>query len=461
MKLYENRFEPYSEDGVYIDVEEDVCYSGWWKNRDYPLLYTYTKDLAFARGRCLAMYVDEEIEGYCDCMEFYLDSDRYGYSKYDRFLMLRELGSDRFSKSERLLIENLIRYGRYLGTKFIKISTKESFPEFYKFIEGVGAKRDEDSYILAIPEPIDYEDFAHMRVYEGDALTMEDLQFLQTLGLQICESECILLREGVRVTIDRKSGLMTIPDWVCPDEPMRFCKEIYSLVFCLSREMGLILREGLKTNVKIEGLPYRFAMIGKKLPIIFYDLELDSKNYFDILYRMHKYTDCEEFKCYTANLHPEIEFYNGKFYQRSMKKALKNARICLDSEICYCFPTPRMIKEAGEFEELIKQTESFGIKVVEVGNPDKSVSVFFDRRIAKITIGQRSRVIENIDTEKYREILRNANLQNWKASYPTSSDNAFLSWGMVLNTKKGTRDYRGTNGGPKALRYFINELLEA
>lgn len=467
MKFYEANLEAWCDNkNRIIDFEEYYDYCKWWEI--YPKkVYNYTKDKNQDINKfryCICMRINDEAKIYASFNKKILMEEKYNFSKYDIYLDVFEFGSiTNSTKNLHLVIDYLIETAKYLGAKFIRISTKEDFSEFYKLLEDyLKLSKMEDCYLYEIEKPIIYEDLQYLKCYDEDVLSFEDICFLYSLRFVI-KQDCFELRRGDNevLTIDRRNGKMTLPSFIINQDgnQLYFDKKLYPFVKYLAENFELVKKHKLIINVKIDDLPFNFGMLGNERIIAFEDIRSDEQ-YFDILYKIRKKYSLKTLDIYTASVNMETYFHSGWKMSLNLDNELALSRLCLDIEGHSIYP-PSNIKKANiEFNDKLNSIISFGVAIVEDNNPLSEIKIFFND--SKMYIKSKFDNIEktySINKDKYLNILKNAYFCNWKEEYYKKSSERKISWGVVLMFSNEKIIFKGTNDTPKIWNYFIEELL--
>ena len=196
------------------------------------------------------MHLDGEEVGYfIPYIKIWLEKDS-NFPLYDRYIDLLEFAILGTSKKRlHLLFDYLIYFSRLKGAKFIRINAKEKFNNFYSFIvEEYNFKKINDAYYLIIDNPIEIDEYEHLRIYDDDFLTFDDIYFLNMIGFIINKDFCEYQVLGDSITIDRKNGNISFPNCIIINQSSTqktFCKNNYSLIKYIVSNYYLIKENNL------------------------------------------------------------------------------------------------------------------------------------------------------------------------------------------------------------------------
>lgn len=462
MKESDSKLEPWS-DGEFrqIHIDDEYTYSGWWKNDSDPG-YNYVSDKSkdsYSSDGYVCQYFDGEIEAFVGSTLRALQEDKYGFSKYDRYVEMIEFGwNDTCFISPSYIIEYFIKYARYVGAKFIRIPNKEDFPKFYsKITWWVDEIYEDDCYIIFIDDPIVYDEYIHIKHYDTDIVTVEDLYFLHYIGYEVGRDVCVYKHySGDEIHIDRHTGVITFPSYVWREsnEPTILSPRYYPLLCLFKSYYNTIKAYTLVYDVKINGLDYDFARIGNERLVVFHNISVEDKM-FDTLYKISKATSFEKYTTFTAGLISESLFSTYSYCDRKISDDLYNSSLCLDFEGFVVYPPHKKKLEDREFNERLKKIKSFGL-VIDGKAPLTEAYVFFEHSYARAVYNGETFEITT-DNQKIINTLSMAHFGVWEKEYLGGRD---LSWGITLELEDETLSFRGSGNAPKIWDYLIKELKE-
>lgn len=465
MKFIDAKLEPWS-DGEFnqIYLDEDCQYKWWESNAEYKYLYTCDKNLSNKTPRfCISDYYDGSIIGYCTCIKKFLNEDKYGFKKCDFYVDTLEFAHEgAILGNASNLITYYIRFARYLGAKFIRISTKEDFDRFYFLIAGFAEYYFEgDCYVIEIEDAIEYEEYIHLRSYDTDALSFNDLHFLSMFNYKIEQDKCLIKNGNDEFSIDRKTAKISIPSFITNDKggDLIFCKEQYPLAFYMSRFFEEARKHTLTVNVDISDIPFKFAYLGNELLICFKDFTQD-KNVFDILYKISKHVKFKNYR--VMNAWYSEEFFNpGAVYSnRVLFNDLFNARLSLETDKYTLYAPSSLIEKNAQFNNNLEQSICFEINLGGKNAKFKQIKILFKSGKALVTLFDGEQKYYDINALKYIKILERAHFCNWQNNYIGDANSDWLSWDVTLWLENQTFNYKGINKTPKIWNYFIGELTE-
>lgn len=466
MKLIDAKLEPWTDGKAHrIFVDEENCYDGWWRsNSDFQITYTCDKSLAPGSLRAsIAEYIDYGLHAFVSSAQRVLSEDRYGFSTFDFYIDVIEFGKENTDVDPAYILNYLNEFARYLGAKFIRISKKESFPAFYEMISRFADKDLEECYIIDVKYPIEYEERAHVKLYDGDGITFKDILFLHSLGFAIDRDKCYIENGKDLFSIDRKSGAVSYPDFVTAlgEEYLVFGEKVYHVAFYLSRGFEEARALTLTLGVKLDGIDYGFARLGNDKILAFHDVTTEE-NYFDILYKIKRLGDFKTCCVYTAFMPNGSIYYRGMSTHRNIDCELASSRLCLDVDGYTLYPPASKVAEDRAFNEELINTVFFGIAVSKNGKTVSKITVFPNDGKMLVSEGDEAEAhTYRIEREKVISILKNAHFCNWKYEYFKKSEGDVFAFGAVLKISDKTFTYRGTNDAPKILPYLISELISA
>ncbi|MBQ8380924.1 MAG: hypothetical protein IJY18_03430 [Clostridia bacterium] len=464
MKYSDAVFKDESPDHFrYLRVDE-FANEGWW--RDYPdNEYNYTHDKDDRSGKpCyyVSLYTESYIDAYFSSSKEYLTEDKYGFSAYDSYMDAIEFGLDGGNRDDAFaLIEYQIKFARYMGAKFIRISRKEDFPGFYDLICFYVDRIYDDCYIIEIEDPVEYEEFIHLRSYPSDKVSFHELCMLMSLGFGISESLCEMKAGGNTVAIDRHTRKIILPDMIKSDEDIYLSERTCPLLYFLSRKLEEVGKVGLTLGIPITGLDKKAALFGADHLIFFEDIT-KKINYFDILYIISKTTDYANFSVYIAAIREETFAYSGRFFDRVIKNVINDMRFRMTASEDGSSPTMRLSIEDRAFNNNLDLLKSFGIAIKSPDIPISRFKLYPDRNIAYVTMkGNEAEISFTPDKERFINVLKDAHFKCWKQEYHGSTHKG-LTYAAVIDIGGGiVLGFRGEGSAPKIWEYFISELGEA
>lgn len=465
MKLINANLQPFKNDnGIEIFLDENYV-KGWWKScPDFSYLYVHDKNATQTEARnCITMFKDGDETAYFICEKKYLPCDKHGYFSYDTYLNVLEFGIDDEAIDDfDLLVDYLFEFARYMGVKFIKVSKKESFTNFYSLITPYATANESDCFILNVEKTNLYEDFLHLRLYDDDFLTFEELCFLQCRNFTLTRDNCFLKIGDDVLSVDRKTRKITFPNFVKNDGalPLLLDKENCGLIAFLSTELNLAKTLGLTVGVQIADLSQRFAFLGEQKLLVFNDVTLDE-NVFEILYKIKTHTTFEKYSFYCVNLVKDSLWQGYSFSHHNLNSDLQNARLCLDLEgFTFYPPSSTMAKNMGFNKRLTTLTE-FALAIECKESPYKRVVATITGETASVwtlNAGEEEKRI-SLSKQDFISVLQNACFCNWKNEYKKPIKNLPYVWAIVLKFGENTQSFRGANDQPKTLKYFLEEFF--
>ena len=468
MKFSDAIFEGYS-DGELLSIAPDTdceC-AGLWDDGEAKFAYFHNKEASPYDYRYgISMMQDGRVLGYAHFNLNILDGDRYGHTKFTRYIDLTEFYYLDCMYDCGLLIDRFIKYARYFGAKFIRISTKE--PDFGAFYDRIGFDIDEtvegDCYIRHIEEPIEYDDLIHIREYEGDRLTISDLCFLQHIGFAIDRDYCIYGDGDDAIIADRHSGELSFP--ACIDEggvTTLVDEGSYPMLFYLTEARGYedVKRQGLRINLKIADHPYNLARLGNERLIAFGNIPIDD-NYFKLLYDMKADTGLGVYSIFTAGISKLPDGIVASSCHRSIDNELPMARLCLELDRHYLYPPDTAVRAQQEFNKKLRKLSHFHLGLTDRDGAYCDIKINLSTGIMYVSsLGLDAFSLKNISRKKYIGIFERACFSTWKSYYRGECDGKCEDWTLELEFEGyDTVTFRGTGGYPRIWKYFIRELLE-
>ena len=465
MKWTEANLPAFSnDDGIEIYLDENYQ-KGWWQScPDFKYLYVHDKTAKDTGVKnCITMFKDGYEEGYFICEKNFLICDEHEFSAYDTYLNVLEFGLDDCAESSvNHLIDYLFEFARYMGVKFVKISTKEDFSNFYQLISSYASAKENDCIILKVNSPIEYEDLKHLKSYADDGITFEQLCFLWSRRFTLERRQCHLKIGDDLLAVDRKTGKITFPNFVKNDcaLPLILDDENCGLIAFLTADFNLAKERGLTVGLQIADLPYSFALLGNEKLLVFNDITL-SKDVFDILYKMESFFGVKKYSFYNVSLVKNSLWQGYSFSHRDLSAETQNARICLDLDGYTLYPPKSAISSYKEFNEKLNGLTEFGIAIESNDRPFKTLSATINKDKFEFLLVNDDKTEKrlSIAKEKFLKTLKNACFFNWKKVYkkPVSASN--FVWAIVLKFGQDCLTYQGANDVPKIWKYLLNELL--
>ncbi|MBQ7906559.1 MAG: hypothetical protein IJ309_01145 [Clostridia bacterium] len=462
MKELDSKLEPWS-DGEFrrIHIEDEYTYSGWWQEEEDPG-YNYTRDKSeqlYSACGYVCQYFDSNIEGFVGSALYALSEDKYGFSKYDRYVEMVEFGwDDSCLISSSYLIDYFIEYARYVGAKFIRIPNKEDFPKFYsKIIPWVDDTYENDCYIISIDDPIVYDEYIHIKHYDEDFVTVEDLYFLHYIGYEIGRDACFFKLFDCEISIDRHTGIITFPSYIYSEceSPTIFSTRYYPLLCMIKYYCNSIKIHSLVYDVKIDGFDYDFAYMGNDRLVVFEDITR-SDTMFDTVYRISKTTNFEKYTTFTARILTETLFASYSYCDRKISSDLYNCGLCLELDDCIVYPPHENKLADKELNQRLEKIKSFGLILEDENSALSEAYIFFEPGIASVVYRGRSYELR-IEGDEIIKILQGAHFSTWKQEFCGEGK---VSFGITLELEDEAISFRGNGSTPRIWEYFIKDLIK-
>lgn len=457
--------KPYIDKNIKIYFHEEHCYSKWWESSDDDYLkyvYTNDKNKVYLDDRCACLYIDDEVEGYFTIKEKILTNDISYFNKYDRYIDLLEYAITDGNLAKKLF-DYLLYFTRISGAKFLKINIKEDFKNFYTLIEeNYIFILTEDSYIIKIEEPIEYDIYKHMKVYQDDILSFEDICYLQQIQFTITKEEIYRELFIGRISINRHNGVITFPSCVkCnPDKKYIFNNNMYSLIYFLTYKCAEIKEFGLKLDYRISNIDKTFYKLGNEKLVIFEDISRDE-DYLDILMKIKEETNFKYIYSLSMNYSIDNLSYIAAIDDIDIDLNITRLKSCLDIENASLYAPIKKIQEINEFNEKLNSILTFEIKIDSKNISIKLFKIDFINKecIIKYKDGIQ-KIINNINIEYYRLALKNAFFTNWKKEYISNNSESLIKYEIVLKFNDDIILFKGINETPKIWKYFIDSIFK-
>ena len=302
MKLNDIQLEEYNNGGIEIYLDEEYFHHNWWNSYE-GLTYVYSRDKEqdFSNSDpCITMRIDRETEGYFIPRRMILRDGEEVFAKFDRYIELLEFCVTTNDKTHaKTLFDYLLYYARVFGAKFVRIGKGEVFEQFYLFAREYRCLENESFIYVFIDNPIDYEEYEHLRTYDGDGLDFDDLYYLNLIFFRIGEKSCDITLFNETLSIDRATKKISFPSFVLSDDDVLFTKERYSLIKYIVDNASVIKDKKLHIDFKIKDVPIPLCAIENETLIAFSNIT-ELPEYRDILSAIKRNTQYKKLEIFTT-----------------------------------------------------------------------------------------------------------------------------------------------------------------
>ena len=431
----------------------------WWKHYD-DFSYSSDKKQQMNSFEMTCGLYESIIEvGYFIVRRFFNTGKIKLIDDYSLYMDLLELGIKNPNDTvNKMLIDYLLYFSGCKGCKIIRISMKESFQSFYDYIKNnYNPIIDDDFMYLMVDNPIEFDDFKHMRIYSADAVGIDDLLFLYSKEYVIDDVICYKNVGNDLIIINRKNKKITMPKYY-DGVPLFLTKKIYPLVAYIS-ELHYEKKGFSFERININELSIindfkkeLIVRVNNDNALIFFDARLKD-NYIDFLIKIKKEFKSATVYCITDNIDNTLNRLGYMTYDIKIDAELSSSLFWLDSKSKYSNDTKNAI---NEFNKRVEKLVVFGLRIKD---PNIKFSlVILDLWNQKMRYFINDKKTEySINKNDYIPILKRAYFYNWDSKY--SGDSKNIDWKITIGDFDGNISYEGINETPKIWKYFIDELL--
>ncbi|MBQ8885679.1 MAG: hypothetical protein IJY62_04880 [Clostridia bacterium] len=457
MKKSEVEIKPYRDGSLEICVNEEGNYHNWWESYE-GLTYLYTSDpsKSVPYGAYVSLYVDGDEEGYFCAVSRILREDTGGFLKYDGYMDLLEFGLlDEEKKYADLLMDYLMYYARAWGAKFVRILKSAKFEAFWTYASARGCTQTDEYIFLPVKNPVAFEDCEHLKGYEDDGLTFDDINYLYSIGFRIGRNECVAGADGQTISVDRKTKRINFPEFVTCGEVL-FGEERYALVQYIFFNAYALKGKELFVDFRIEGLDISFCAVKDEKLVVFTDITRDP-DYLDVLLKIRKATNYRVIDVLTVSYNKAFLLWSGFREKIELTRHITDLKACLDIEGATRYVPFDKVRQINAFNGRLEEIKRFEITVV-----DESARIRLDMDFqsgqASFLKGAQEKKYK-IDKPYYIQCLKRAYFTNWKQEYAGAENEGALEWSAVLTFDNETLCFSGKNAVPRIWKYFIEDLF--
>lgn len=463
MRISDKKFNPYHKDNVEIYVDEHSFYSKWWEgNVDYKYMYSSDKSQVFSiNDLCITMCVDNDQMAYAIIKTSFFNNNST-IDNHCFYIELKEFGmySNKIHDA-KLLFDYLLYYCKVDGAKYIKISKKEDFASFYEFIISTYPIITIDNeYFIKIVEPYSYDEYAHLKPYANDALSIDDILRLYKTNFTISKDNCFVkFNEEDVLSVDRKTGLISFPKYISYKSNKYLNEKNHALLIYIIRNFNTIKTQDMSLDNYIDNLPYNFAYIGNQKLAVFEEI-VNNVTYLNTLLTIKNKTSFKFIDLLTVKYNKKDVTLIAKIENIDILKDINKLKLCLEFDNVFMYPSPSIVKQANAFNNKIDNILNFNITFLDNSYPINSFNIDFIDKIATLIFDQTNKkVIDNINKNYYINCLKEAYISTWKNSYVCNENNG-LKWELKLTFKDEVLTYFGINKTPKIFMIFLNDLFK-
>ena len=466
MKLSDIEIETRCFDGnKEIYFHEDHYLSKWWESYNECTKYVYTKDKSenYMEEKCAVLYDDGDQEGYFIVKSKILLEDVEECNKYERYVDLLDFAiTFTCEKYTKELLDYLIYYARLDGSRFIRIDRKEDFKDFYYFLEDhYKCIKTKKCYIIRVENPIEIEEYEHLRLYDEDVLSFDEISYLSRIGF-IVEKDNIYknLKIG-KLNVSRLDASITFPDCIVKNNEKKyvFNTSMYALVYYIAYNNVDIEKYGFNIEYSIPEVDAFICALGDEKLVVLEEKEV-LDNYLDFLLKVKKFTKYRSVEMLSMNYNQETLNWILKKEVIDVSLYIDKLKMCMDLENVSIYAPISTQKDILAFKDKMNSIKSFKIELNSSSYDIRRIDIDFIKE--EVMIYYRDKLLKKfsfVGDNKYLNCLKNAYFSNWLSVYKSRRKENPIKWNIVIDFGSKKIKFKGKNNTPKIWKYFIEDLL--